>query len=362
MNQNKFQFGGKLRAILMLLAFVIVGVGFTTMLSKEVTLVHDGNSAVYNTTSSTVKDFLVEKKIDIVDHLYVSPATNTQIENGMKITVRTPQEVIILDNGVEKKVKTGNLLVADILKEYGYKLQEQDYAVPDLDESIAYKGKNEPVIIINRVYHKTITEVATIPFDIETKENAKMPKGTAKVLQEGQDGSKTVVTGITVMNDVEVESHIISEEIVKKPVNRVLEVGTKIEDKAASVVASLNEVSKTGSSSSNSNGAINGRRIKRVITMNATAYDASFESNGSWGPVTALGTSLRPGVVAVDKNVIPLGTRLYIESTDGWPSYGMAVAEDTGGAIKGNRIDLFFSSPSTVSDFGRRVVKVYVLE
>ncbi len=96
--------------------------------------------------------------------------------------------------------------------------------------------------------------------------------------------------------------------------------------------------------------------------MQATAYDASPASNGQWAGVTALGTKLRPGVVAVDRSVIPLGSRLYIESTDGWPSYGIAVAEDVGGAIKGNRIDLFFESASTVKSFGRRNVKVYVLD
>lgn len=100
----------------------------------------------------------------------------------------------------------------------------------------------------------------------------------------------------------------------------------------------------------------------KVIDMSATAYDASYESNGPWGAVTAMGTNLRPGVVAVDRKVIPLGTKLYIESTDGWPDYGFAVAEDVGGAIKGNKIDLFYESSDTVYKFGRRNVKVYVLD
>lgn len=101
---------------------------------------------------------------------------------------------------------------------------------------------------------------------------------------------------------------------------------------------------------------------KKAITMTATAYDDSYASNGKWGAVTALGTKLRPGVVAVDRRVIPLGTKLYIESMDSWPDYGFAVAEDTGGAIKGNKIDLFFKDTDTVWKFGRRKVKVYVLD
>lgn len=69
-----------------------------------------------------------------------------------------------------------------------------------------------------------------------------------------------------------------------------------------------------------------------------------------------------PGVVAVDPRVIPLGTRLYIASTDGTADYGYALPGDTGGAIKGNKIDLFFSTASQVRQFGRRNVTVYILD
>ena len=101
--------------------------------------------------------------------------------------------------------------------------------------------------------------------------------------------------------------------------------------------------------------------------MNATAYDLSFASTGKrpgdrgWG-ITASGTRARPGVVAVDPKVIPLGTTLYIQSLDGSKDYGFAIAEDKGGAIKGNRIDLFYDSNSEAMNFGRRQVKVYILK
>ena len=66
--------------------------------------------------------------------------------------------------------------------------------------------------------------------------------------------------------------------------------------------------------------------------------------------------------MAVDPRVIPLGTRLYVQSLDGSSDYGFAVAEDTGGAIKGNKIDLFFETAEQVRQFGRRRVKVYILD
>ena len=69
----------------------------------------------------------------------------------------------------------------------------------------------------------------------------------------------------------------------------------------------------------------------------------------------------RYGVIAVDPRVIPLGTQLYIEAVDGSWTYGYAVAGDTGGAIKGARIDLFYDSHAQAISFGRRAARVYIL-
>lgn len=92
----------------------------------------------------------------------------------------------------------------------------------------------------------------------------------------------------------------------------------------------------------------------RTITMRSTAYTSDPAENGGYS-TTAMGTAIRYGVAAVDPNVIPLGTRLYIEG------YGYARAEDTGGAIKGNRIDLVFGSKSQSNNWGRRTVRVTIL-
>lgn len=92
----------------------------------------------------------------------------------------------------------------------------------------------------------------------------------------------------------------------------------------------------------------------RTITMRSTAYTSDPSENGGYS-TTAMGTAIRYGVAAVDPNVIPLGTRLYIEG------YGYARAEDTGGAIKGNKIDLVFGSKAQSNSWGRRTVKVTIL-
>ena len=87
------------------------------------------------------------------------------------------------------------------------------------------------------------------------------------------------------------------------------------------------------------------------LTVEATAY--------SGGGKTAMGTATGEGTVAVDPDVIPLVSRLYITAEDGssWV-YGYAVAVDTGGSIQGERVDLFFWSESDCRAFGRRSAKV----
>ncbi len=91
-----------------------------------------------------------------------------------------------------------------------------------------------------------------------------------------------------------------------------------------------------------------------VLSVTATSYTG--------GGTTATGTAARYGAIAVDPSVIPYGTKMYIVSDDGKWIYGEAVAEDCGGAIKGNIIDLYFDDYATCIQFGRRSCTVYILE
>ena len=93
--------------------------------------------------------------------------------------------------------------------------------------------------------------------------------------------------------------------------------------------------------------------------MRATAYSAQEKGVGNW---TATGTHVRVGTVAVDPKVIPYGTRMFIVTNDGQYIYGFGVAEDCGGAIKNDLIDLYFNTVSECYRFGRRSCTVYILE
>jgi len=106
--------------------------------------------------------------------------------------------------------------------------------------------------------------------------------------------------------------------------------------------------------------------FSKVLNVKASAYSAAAEENGKWGAVDYFGNPLRLGTIAVDPSIIPFGSKLYVTGYDfsGLPTGGFtATASDAGGAIKGNRIDIFVpGSPQYVSGFGFQYVKVYVLD
>lgn len=165
----------------------------------------------------------------------------------------------------------------------------------------------------------------------------------------------TISKSLIVESKEEEKTNKASEE-VKVGENEVV-VDGKVVDKNKQAIAEARKAEpiKTGTTNTSS------LKYKKVITMTATAYSADPAENGGY-TVTRLGTPLRHGVVAVDPNIIPLGSKLYIETTDGYASYGYAVAEDTGSAIKGYKIDLFIADKVEGYKFGRRQVKVYILE
>ncbi|WP_338554968.1 3D domain-containing protein [Paenibacillus sp. KS-LC4] len=109
----------------------------------------------------------------------------------------------------------------------------------------------------------------------------------------------------------------------------------------------------------------NSYTFSKQLNVKATAYTAAASENGKWGAVDYFGNPLKVGTVAVDSSVIPLGTKLYVTGYDydGLPGGGMiAVANDMGGAIKGNRIDIFVpGSTATAKSFGIQDVKVYIV-
>ncbi|GAA0137211.1 hypothetical protein YSY43_40520 [Paenibacillus sp. YSY-4.3] len=105
---------------------------------------------------------------------------------------------------------------------------------------------------------------------------------------------------------------------------------------------------------------------KSTKKVKATAYSAAASENGKWGAVDYYGNPLKLGTIAVDPNVIPMGTKVLVtgHSHSDLPKNAfVATATDQGSAIKGDRIDIFIpASPQKVNEFGFQDVTLYILD
>lgn len=327
---NKKNIFKNAKFILIVLAFVsVLTMGFSTALGNDVELNINGKTRTVFTYEKTVGAFLEKEGIVLKNKDVVSPSVDQEIKKDMKVMITSPKSYHIKDGNKILIAEANGYTVADVLENLNIKLNKLDRVSLPLDE-IAKEGME---IQIDRVVVENIENKIEIPFETENRENAEMLEGQKNVIVNGEVGQKVESLKNTYVNGVLETTEVLKSEITKNPVKEVVEVGTK---KAVATP--------------------NGKNAKRVIVMQATAYDPTA------GSKTAMGTRARVGAVAVDPRVIPLGSKLYIESMDGFASYGYATAEDTGGAIKGNRIDLFYNSNAEANRFGRRNVKVYVLD
>ncbi|MBU5313195.1 G5 domain-containing protein [Tissierella carlieri] len=292
-------------------------------------------------TARTLEELLEKESIPFNKDAYINMDLDTELKDNMNIIIKNPKSYTISFAGGEYEVKSFYRTVSEVLDEQGIVLGDKDFTSPKLDATVS-DGGNIELFKVEEVV-ETVEDI--IPFNKMVNKNNKMDIGTSKVVQNGKDGLKKSHFKKEFINGKLHSIELVKEEIVTEPISEVVEKGTK-----DLIVTSRGNTS-----------------YRKAITMTATAYDASFESTGKnpgdkYYGLTALGTKARPGVVAVDPRVIPLGTKLYVQSLDGSKDYGFAIAEDTGGAIKGNKIDLFFETSSEVNRFGRRKVKVYVLK
>lgn len=194
---------------------------------------------------------------------------------------------------------------------------------------------------IGKVTYAPVTEREEVAFDTVKRKNDQLEKGQTVTVREGVPGVKVKTYNVKYVNGVETERELAEEYVETAPVDKIVEYGNKAQQAVAANGGTFT--------------------YKYVLTCEATAYDMSPAQNGGYGGITATGVPLDKGVIAVDPKVIPLGSRVYIEALDGSWSYGYAVAADTGGAIKGNRVDLCYYTRSECIQFGRRKCRVYVL-
>jgi 3D (Asp-Asp-Asp) domain-containing protein len=180
---------------------------------------------------------------------------------------------------------------------------------------------------------ESVTQTSVLKSDVVYEFNRSVGLGRIVKAVSGKEGSITKVFKVT-----KVDGKVVSKDLVR-------------EEKVPAVNTTYH-IGKGGYQSSR--GATSFNKV-RTIKMRASAYEPGPRSNGKWAGTTALGIPPRYGIVAVDPRFIKLGTLLYVEG------YGFAYAADTGGAIKGDRIDLCFATEAQCQRFGRKVVTVHVL-
>ena len=340
-------FSFKREVFIVIIAVLIsagAGTGVFAYLKKDVVINDNGIVTTCTTMKNTFKETLDQNSIDVGPFDYVSAPLETVLQRTKinEIYIKRAVPVYITADGKQTRVMTYRDTVGEMLKDSPVKPE-------GLDElkgaELGDKISNGMSLKIVRVSEKEVTEKEPIPYEVRKVANSKLDSDIQKVVKQGQEGVLEKRYKVVTEDGKEVSRQFLSESILKNPVNMIMELGTVLKH-------------------STSRGDV--LRYSKVMEMKATAYTASLSDTGKapghplFG-ITATGTKVREGVIAVDPKVIPLHTRVYIEIPGNTPDYGYAVAEDVGGAIKGNRVDLYYDSQGQADRFGVRKVKVYIL-
>ena len=272
---------------------------------------------------------------------------------GPEVPIGSAKAIRISGRDFAVGVCTHVLTVEQALSGAGIVLGALDRVEPALAAPLAEATD----IRVVRVRQSQEHEQETVPFEYVRRDDPTLPLGLWRHVQAGLPG--ILIRRIeTFTEDGEVVSRKVAEDqLVDKPRADVTVYGTK---RFSGPLASLQDAKRLvpGYNAVASKDTLAVRRVLHVV---ATGYEAGPRSTGKqpghqWYGVTSIGWQAKPGIIAVDPNVIPYGTRLYV------PGYGFGIAGDTGGAIVGHRIDLFYDTEQEAMRWGRRNLPMYILE
>ena len=300
-----------------------------------VTFDSQGTVTQHVTSAPTVGEFLTERGIVVGERDYLAPAADVPLSDKLTITYRPAVHVTIVGSHLRRETVSNAEDVGALLEEQNIRVGHSDVVTPALADSIPANG----TVHITRIVMWNRTEKRKIAERIEHRLDFSMTPGTTKIVSSGTPGERDVMVRFTQRDDGKVEKAVLSSYVVKPPRPRIIAEG--IGEFEAFKRFAEHGVQQTAYVAA------------AALDMVATAYTAYC--TGCSG-ITAIGRPAGHGIVAVDPSVIPLGARLYI------PGYGFAIAGDTGGAIRGHRIDLGFNSMRDAMLFGRREVVVYRLK
>ena len=280
----------------------------------------------------------------------------------MAVNAQLSDVKIILQNGYEMTALTSKTKVSDILEENNIILEDNQKTIPDLDSEIA---AGETIKITDKSYNevqiakisedgvetsldqllenyapvteKIVVEQVTIPYETVTKNTTNATTGTTnKVLQQGKDGLKEVTYKVKYQNEVEIEKTVISEVVITEPVDKIVQV-QKVQTSRSSTLPRTSSSSTTGGT-----------------TYKITAYCPCSKCCGKTTGRTASGTKATAGRTVAASSKFAFGTKLNI----GGHIY---TVEDRGGAVNGNKIDIFVNTHAEALQWGVRYMNVSVV-
>ena len=280
--------------------------------SVEITMAN-GYTMTVVTTKTNVEEILEDNNIVVEDDERVTPSLDDEITDSNKIVItnKSEQEVQIAklsESGVDTSID-------EILKSYS------------------------PII------EKIVVEQETIPYETITKDASQGSEDTKnKVIQQGEDGIKEITYKVKYQNEEEIEKIKLSETVVKEPVNKIVQVQRNITSRSGSTIA------KTATTTASTSTATGPTRIFKV-----TAYCSCAKCCGKVTGRTASGTHAVAGQTVAASGQFAFGTKLNINGQE-------YTVEDRGGAIQGNRIDIYMNSHAEAVAWGVKYLPVQVIE
>ncbi|MFV0520500.1 MAG: 3D domain-containing protein [Lachnospirales bacterium] len=345
----------KLKVVIAICFFVIASVITTTANDESTKIVNverEGEVTEYETEAETYLEFFTEIGYDM-DTLVteVDLAETLKSNNTIAVSYNIPITIFIDDEEEEIVYFPDGVTIQEVLDSLNTENRNFIYELGNETQVL-----NEAYTLsVKSVRTETLEEEVVLPFDVEYIEDSTLTLGTEIVEQVGVDGTGLAYIDITYYAGTEIAREEVETVTTLEPVKQILRVGTR----AVNTLNVSNVVIPPALSGYSID--VNNLVYKTSLVMNASAYTAGAESTGksvgdSGYGVTATGKKAEKGVVAVDPDTIPLGTKMYIEG------YGLAIAADTGGSIDGHKIDVFYDNLSDALVFGRKKVNVYILE
>lgn len=264
------------------------------------------------------------------------------------ITVHRNPRVTVVYHGQQIETEIQGETAGELLEKLGLSLDVNDrLSVPE--ETVLEAGMT---FRVDRVLQREERRTQVEPYEVITYYASYLPEGDRVVLTKGRDGELLLSEFVCYVNSVETQRELLEQTRTLAPQAEIQALGT-----GGVTGPGITQEPIIG------DGVIllpTGEKLDytRVDYVRATAYTHSDPGCTS---TTATGTKVHHGTVAVDPRYIPYGTRMFIMASDGSYIYGLCEAEDCGGDIKGDRVDLYLPNTEACMEFGRRRCTVYFL-